>query len=542
MYEEQALLLAWLQDEEEGHSRAMFVDALLNWIIENKDKKASFRFQDYGGNQSVFDVALDTKLNDKMFNVYVDLYKNGIVDLSNETKTINVDPEKFKHTGFYLSFPLQDGSGEAFKIWTYSFWEFELLLEKLGYSLTESEKENIKNIYTEAIKNPNNNCNDLDVIYETIPDFVIKGVSDDDLFAALESISSCSMSGYFGTDEEKAILNIIKNFKNANYIYSKLEEKPVILINSFKGLQGENREEFYYALLNLTAQAINMGKQTNEIAVGQIGIENLYNLNVKTIKAVGDFNNSKIEFKNIKNDYWDITGIALVSRLTREETDLFSASPLDIVATEISTSRPGSVFKGNGIDKTFVRQPAICLKYILDEQEKQFNWERLGQLSKNASYAALFYVGVEYALPYMAEKVFFQRLFTDVLAQVFAKTFSNGGDLIGAIEDIDYFNAAVKGLMGSKYKIFQEILKTYGDVKINSDGINIQIKDLNEESMIELFHRLIFIKYSNPGINDFSWDVIKKITRSEMEALTNEVIDDIEEYLKQENELQTEDE
>ena len=343
-------------------------------------------------------------------------------------------------------------------------------------------------------------------------------------------------NGSLKDSRQKITINVVATTPEdrASDLFDFLYQNPEILIYLYKSID-DYREEFYYCLLELTAKAYKSSSSIKEKAVGKLGIENLYNNNTKTIKSGGQFNGNQIDFSNIKNDYWDITGFGLFSMLSKEEEKLFSSSPLDIIVTELNASRPGSVFHGNGVNKTFIRQPAICVKYLLDEQDKQFNWERLGQLGQNTTYATLFYVGVEYALPYMAEKAIFQRLFKEALAQVFAKTVSNGGDVIGAIEDIDYFNTGVKGLMGSKYKVFQEILKTYGTLNINLDGVKFNREDLNEATTIELFHRLIFahIPDNLKGGSKFSWDVLKKYTRGQMQDASESMLEDLKKYLEE---------
>jgi len=303
--------------------------------------------------------------------------------------------------------------------------------------------------------------------------------------------------GRITDSKEKIVINLLKTTP-ANDALSLIEKlNSEVMINIYNGTD-DYRREFYYALLTLTAKAYQQGKvRPKEVAVGKIGIENLNNLNVKTIKAEGIINGNHIEFKNIKKDYWDITGIALISLLTKEETNLFTARPMDIIVTKLNTSKPGSVFQGNGNEVTFIRQPAICVKYLLDEQSKQFNWERLEQLSKNTAYAGLFYVGAEYA-PTMLENAYFKRFLTDLFAQAAAKAFKNGGDIQKTVESLDFSDAGVKSLFGSQLKVFQKILKTYGEMKIVNGEMDFQPKTIDQSSSIELFYRIIFSHMPSP--------------------------------------------
>lgn len=169
----------------------------------------------------------------------------------------------------------------------------------------------------------------------------------------------------------------------------------------------------------------------------------------------------------------------------------------------------------------------------MDEQGKQFNWERLGQLGQNTAYAALFYFGAEYA-PILMENVYLKQFVTDLLAQAAANTFKNGGDIKKTIESLDFVNAGVKGLFGSRLKIFQEILKTYGDLRIKDGKFDFQPKKISQEAGVELFYRLIFAHLPGPKEEGkrFAWDILKKMTRSEADELTNQVIDETKAYFQ----------
>lgn len=342
-------------------------------------------------------------------------------------------------------------------------------------------------------------------------------------------------NGSLKDSRQKITINVIATSpeNQASDLFDFLYQNPEILIYLYKSID-DYREEFYYSLLELTAKAYKSSSSIKEKAVGKLGIENLYNNNTKTIKSGGQFNGNQIDFSNIKNDYWDITGFGLVSMLSREEEKLFSASPLDIIVTELHTSRPGAVLYGNGVDKTFVRQPAICVKYLLDEQDNQFNWERLGQLGQNTAYATLFYVGVEY-FPALMKNVYFKQLFTELLYQFTANTIKTGGNIKATVENLDFLNAGVKGLFGRKLKLFQEFSKSYLDISIENGHVVVDAARFNDEEFYtELFYRLIFTHLPSPSgtSEQYAWDVLKKLTRSEAEDLTNKVIGQMQDELE----------
>lgn len=106
---------------------------------------------------------------------------------------------------------------------------------------------------------------------------------------------------------------------------------------------------------------------------------------------------------------------------------------------------------------------------------------------------------------------------------------------MSTIEHIDFFDAGVKGVLGSKFKVFQEVLKTYGKITIENGQIQYYVNNIDQKFAVELFYRILFLKLNSPkgeGEN-FAWDVLKKMTRSEVEDATNKVIDDLENYFKE---------
>ncbi|MBE9467614.1 MAG: hypothetical protein IMY72_04740 [Bacteroidetes bacterium] len=83
--------------------------------------------------------------------------------------------------------------------------------------------------------------------------------------------------------------------------------------------------------------------------------------------------------------------------------------------------------------------------------------------------------------------------------------------------------------------MFQEILKTYGTLNINVDGVKFKMEDFNEATTIELFHRLIFahIPDNLKGGDKFAWDIFKKYSRGQMQDATEAMLEDLKTYLEE---------
>lgn len=93
----------------------------------------------------------------------------------------------------------------------------------------------------------------------------------------------------------------------------------------------------------------------------------------------------------------------------------------------------------------------------------------------------------------------------------------------------------MKSLFGSQLKVFQEILKTYGDLKIVNGEMDFQPKTIDQSSSIELFYRIIFSHMPSPvgESKQFAWDVLKKMNRKDTQDITDKTIDDIKDYFEQ---------
>jgi hypothetical protein len=261
----------------------------------------------------------------------------------------------------------------------------------------------------------------------------------------------------------------------------------------------------------------------------------------KAERTEGSLGSSTIDFEYTKRDYYDFYGgFTLTGILFGEEKPLFSANPLDVVITSIKTTMPGSFFAGDESKIKAIKQPAIALKYLLDELNSDFNWNRMEQVAVDGGSLIASYLFVEY-LPTLMKNVYFKQFFTELLYQFTANTIKTGGDIKATVENLDFLNAGVKGLFGSRLKWFQELAKSYLDINIKNGKIVIDPANFNEEEFyIELFYRQVFAHLPSPAGDSekFAWDVIKKMTRSEAELVTNQVIEQMKvelEKLRNEN-------
>ena len=161
------------------------------------------------------------------------------------------------HTQFYLDvYPPRKNKDIAEKaiisLYTESYKEFDAMLCFLNFKISEKAKNHIVAKYQEQLKKANNDPDKIDVVFETIPDFVIANFSQDELAKSLESLAQTTISGEttFGTNEEKAILNIVKALGNKN---------PDLLLNTLSKNRKGNKSDSPYLFEVLYQNMDNVG-------------------------------------------------------------------------------------------------------------------------------------------------------------------------------------------------------------------------------------------------------------------------------------------
>jgi filamentous hemagglutinin len=177
---------------------------------------------------------------------------------------VSFDLNKKYHNGFYLRFYYADNpQKEAITIWFYSYENFIKFYQYLGLSLSKTTKDIITASYKQSIDAAKSDCNRLDVIYETIPDFVISEIPDEVLYAGIESLLGCNISHLPGkillgelndTDEEKAILNLLSGI-NKDWLYKKINDMPELIENFIINKMGFRYEKDFLRIISEIAEA-----------------------------------------------------------------------------------------------------------------------------------------------------------------------------------------------------------------------------------------------------------------------------------------------
>ncbi|MFA0963107.1 fibronectin type III domain-containing protein [Roseivirga sp. BDSF3-8] len=272
-------------DEEVAMSDYARINALLDFIRENKGNATPYKKLDFYTGHSWSDVVQLADYEGEQLRLYVELSDNGVLDLAYPDdiylKTgLSVDPERHTHTGFYLDIPYADKEGTAIRLWAYTFEDFEKLLHRIGFHIPSIAHPYYLDIYKQAIANADGDCDKLDVIYETIPPFVASELPDESLYQALISLSGCIMDdGLYvnGTNEEIAVINILKAYSDKQALYQTLHDHPGLVHDLYAGLDGEDLSTFVNILWELSNR-FGPGQTEHFIRLGEVPAE-VYEVN-----------------------------------------------------------------------------------------------------------------------------------------------------------------------------------------------------------------------------------------------------------------------
>jgi len=319
------LVIGLFQRDKSGMSdRVKDIDSFLLWIKSNigqkevKYNKAQF----YDTHSPWIDLPNESKEIKAIF--YVELSDNGMLDLDKKEDGflpsigLEFDLNNKYHNGFYFKIKYSDKDETAIRIWSYSYEDFEKLLKYLGLQIIDKSKGYIVELYEESIKKAGKDCDKLDVIYETIPDFVIATIPSDTLYSHLGILGECSFGNHnfnklwwADTDEKKAVLNILKGF-DPGWFYKKVNGSPVLLekILYKVGITSTYSEEIIKTILEKSApnwegndlsynDCFFMGSKSIELTEAIInGSFTAYNTNPPTTFYIDNLMNS-----NILSDY-----------------------------------------------------------------------------------------------------------------------------------------------------------------------------------------------------------------------------------------------
>jgi len=225
------------QGQKEGKSelayRKLSLQRLLDWLRDNKGKVV-----DYKGIDSSFYLLSTAGESDISFKdgngiIYMNAeikHSYGEIDLRESNNVINrsgfyVDLGYY-HAQFYMSiyYPKGDKREKEAVITLYtssnknSYNYFKRMLAYIGCEMTVNSKKHLIKQYKEYLNKSNYDPDKIDVLFETIPNFVISELSEDTLVKSLVSLSKSNLSHFFieATDEEEAVLNIIRTLGSRN--------------------------------------------------------------------------------------------------------------------------------------------------------------------------------------------------------------------------------------------------------------------------------------------------------------------------------------
>ncbi|WP_318308876.1 fibronectin type III domain-containing protein [Flagellimonas crocea] len=237
------------------------IDKLISFIKTNliaRKHQVDYKKVDYYiRNILLEDHKMEYTINGQQIGIYVSLKKSGKINLSIDEEgnydgvVLRIDPDDMFHTGFYLDFQYVDSTDSAIKIWTKSFLEFELLLKEFGFAF---DLDYAKEIYNKAITSANGDCNDLDVVYETIPPDVAKEIGNEQLYQDFISLVNCNISApftlYDNTNENLSVINIL-NALDKDYIYGQIISEPEMFRGLFKKIDTEYLGDYIKSLTQI---------------------------------------------------------------------------------------------------------------------------------------------------------------------------------------------------------------------------------------------------------------------------------------------------
>lgn len=187
----------------------------------------------------------------------------GILLKSNQFKGINLIANTFQafieigseQTDFILTIFNNDLTENAFKFTVHDFDLFMALFKSLGIKYSDTGNKAVIDLYIKKIKEAKNDPNKLDVIYQSYPKILFGKMDDSDLYKHLDLILNDMylLGGSVGTNEDKAILQILYAIKDRQSLYIILRDTD-LLYNIYGKLQGDELQDFLRFLTRLVAE------------------------------------------------------------------------------------------------------------------------------------------------------------------------------------------------------------------------------------------------------------------------------------------------
>jgi hypothetical protein len=102
-----------------------------------------------------------------------------------------------------------------------------------GETFEKTLKNNVELIvnnlkYFKLLNDAAGDCNKLDELFEQAPSLFINSLNDESKFSYLKLIAGCQMNK-FGTNEKKAVLNLLNGIQNKKWLYDKLFDEKALL-------------------------------------------------------------------------------------------------------------------------------------------------------------------------------------------------------------------------------------------------------------------------------------------------------------------------
>ncbi|MFK8299035.1 hypothetical protein ACI76O_11825, partial [Capnocytophaga cynodegmi] len=256
------------QNEGEAYSYNYSLQHLLDWLKKNKGRKVTFNPYSteyrWRGSQHTNSPSSVDFVNGNKKRIYIKELicntKTDELDLSANGNVVNrtgFDVQfNWDTTDFYMYIYYAEGKNPAITIRTKSYESLRAVLDYIDFEITQRSQNHIMAKYQEQFKKVDNDPDKIDAIFETIPDFVVTNFSQDELATSLKSIAQTTISGKttFGTNEEKAILNIVKALGDKN---------PDLLLNTLSKNRKGNKSDSPYLFEVLYKNMDNVGGDDN---------------------------------------------------------------------------------------------------------------------------------------------------------------------------------------------------------------------------------------------------------------------------------------
>ncbi|MEG0984623.1 hypothetical protein [Algoriella sp.] len=131
----------------------------------------------------------------------------------------------------------------AIKLYTKNSDVYLKFLETIyGSEDREYMKNKIILYYKDFITNGKNNADILDSLYESIPDFVLEKLSDEELWNDLVTLSTASINRV-GTDENVSIINLLGGIKNYTWWYNKINVNANVVQRLLENFSKQYRDQ-----------------------------------------------------------------------------------------------------------------------------------------------------------------------------------------------------------------------------------------------------------------------------------------------------------